>query len=120
MVKNIKIYQEKDGYVPLLDWMDKLPVKVQDKCIEKIERLSVYGNQLRRPHCDYLEEGIWELRIQHQRVNYRILYFFHGNQVVILSHGLKKTKTVPKKEIKKAIERRDRYIQDPRSHTYKE
>lgn len=35
---DIKIYQEADGSVPLLEWLDNVPEKVQDKCYEKINR----------------------------------------------------------------------------------
>lgn len=31
------IYQDEDGQVPLLDWLDSLPAKVQDKCIALVE-----------------------------------------------------------------------------------
>jgi hypothetical protein len=37
---NIRIYQEIDGTVPLLEWMDGLGRIVQDKCIVKIELLA--------------------------------------------------------------------------------
>ena len=36
----IKIYREADGTVPLLNWLDNVPQKVQDKCIDKIELLA--------------------------------------------------------------------------------
>jgi hypothetical protein len=35
---------------------------------------------LRRPHADYLEDGIYELRWRNGTVQYRILYFFHGRE----------------------------------------
>jgi hypothetical protein len=59
---NIVIYQENDGRVPLIEWLDDIPQKAQDKCIVKIEMLMEYGYELRRPHCDLLEDGIYELR----------------------------------------------------------
>ena len=61
---DVIIYQEKDGSVPLLEWLDAVPEKVQDKCIEKVERLNQFGYDLRRPHCDILEQGIYELRFR--------------------------------------------------------
>ena len=39
----IVIYQEKEGQVPLLDWLDNLPRKVQDKCVARVELLAEYG-----------------------------------------------------------------------------
>ncbi len=116
---DIVIYQDKDVSVPLVKWFDDLPQKAVDKCIVKIELLEEFGYNLRRPHCDLLEEGIYELRAKLKRVNYRILYFFEGKNAVIVSHGCTKEKKVPKSEINKAIRHRNNYIQNPRAHTYK-
>ena len=102
-----------------MQWLDKQPTKVQDKCVHLIEDwLTVYGNKLRRPLTDYVEEGIHELRLMYLNVQYRILYFFHGRKMIVLSHGLVKKRKIPKKDIKAAIARRNKYIQDPQKHTY--
>ena len=45
----IRIYQEAEGDVPLLDWLDELSLKARNKCIAKIERLRDRGYELRRP-----------------------------------------------------------------------
>ncbi len=116
---DIVIYQNEDGSIPLFEWFDDLSQKVVDKCIVKIELLEEFGYDLRRPHCDSLEEGICELRAKLKRVNYRILYYFEGKNAVIVSHGCTKEKKVPKSEINKAIRHRNNYIQNPRAHTYK-
>ena len=115
---DIVIYQEKEGDVPLLDWLDNQIIKVQDKCIERVERLWEHGYELRRPHADILDDGIYELRVRHGNVNYRILYAFAGKNVVLLSHGCTKTKTVPKNEIRKARDNYNAYILNPEDHTY--
>jgi phage-related protein len=115
---NIVIYQENDGRVPLIEWLDKIPQKAQDKCIVKIEMLREYGYELRRPHCDLLEGGIYELRARLGRVNYRILYSFQGKNLVLLSHGCTKEKEVPGTEINRAVRNRNNYIQNPKAHTY--
>ena len=62
-------------------WFDQIPEKAQDKCRIKIERLQELGHELRRPEADYLRDGIYELRVRLQSVNYRMLYFFHGREV---------------------------------------
>ena len=115
---NVVIYQDKDGSVPLLDWLDGLPAKVQDKCIARVELLAEKGYELRRPVCDSLRDGIYELRTAHGHVNYRILYCFQGKNVVLLSHGCTKEKKVPKAEIERALANAANYIEDPKVHTY--
>lgn len=57
-----------DGSVPLLEWFDGLPAKVQAKCIERIDRLGELGHELRRPEADFLRDGIYELRASYQGV----------------------------------------------------
>ena len=114
----IRIYQEIDGTVPLLEWLDNLDEKVQDKCIAKIERLAEFGYELRRPDCDMLQNGIYELRARHQNVNYKILYGFCGRNIVLLSHGCTKEAKVPEREIEKAKENLRSFIKNPKAHTY--
>lgn len=46
-------YREEDGTVPLLDWLDSLTPKIQDKCLVWLERLEELGYELRRPVADY-------------------------------------------------------------------
>jgi phage-related protein len=117
---SVLLYRDDDGTVPILEWLDALPARAQDKCRVKIERLRELGHELRRPEADYLRDGIYELRVKLQHVNYRVLYFFHRNRAVVLSHGLVKEKRVPPKEIDLAIEHRVRFEKDPQKHTHEE
>jgi len=79
---------------------------VQAKCTERIDRLGELGHELRRPEADFLRDGIYELRASYQGVHYRMLYFFAGKAVVVVSHGLTKEREVPPREIDLAIERK--------------
>jgi phage-related protein len=98
--------EPKDSSVPLLKWLDDLPSKVQSKCTERIDRLAELGHELRRPEADFLRDGIYELRASYQGVHYRMLYFFAGKAIVVVSHGLTKEREVPKREIDLAVERK--------------
>lgn len=113
-------YQDEKGNVPLLEWLDLLPSKVQTKCFVKLERLAQLGHELRRPEADFLRDKIYELRINFQGINYRILYFFYQNQAVIISHGIIKEREVPPSEIEKAIKNKTKFEQNPQLHTYKQ
>jgi phage-related protein len=114
----VVFFQNEDGTVPMIEWLDGLPAKALDKCMVRIERLAVLGHEIRRPEADFLRDGIYELRIGLQHVNYRILYFFHQNFAVVLSHGLTKEKIVPNREIEKALARKRQFEADPERHTY--
>lgn len=111
-------YREADGSVPLLDWLDGLSAVAREKCIVRVEMLAEFGHELRRPHCDLLERGIWELRARAGHVQYRVLYFFHGQNAIVLSHGISKERRVPGVEIEKAVRRRECYLQNPSVHTH--
>ena len=113
------MFQESDGTVPLIKWLDKLPSKVQDKCLVKIQRLEEKGYELHRPEADSLRDGIHELRVAFRGMQYRMLYFFHRQRAVI-SHGLHKESVVPSKEIDLAVERKTRFENDPVKYTYRE
>lgn len=78
------------------------------------------GHELRRPEADLLRDGIYELRVGLQGVNYRILYFFHARVAAVLAHGLVKERAVPSREIELAITRRRKFEQAPERHTYQE
>ena len=116
----VVLYCEDDGTVPLLDWLDTLPAKLQDKCRTRIERLRQYGHELRRPVADFLRDDVYELRVAHLGVNYRVLYFFHGKAATVVSHGLVKERRVPPKEIDTAIKRKKNFEADPLKHTHEE
>src|SRR5580692_3521131 len=88
------------------EWLKGLPNKVQRKCLTFIARLEMEGHELRRPIADFLRDGIYELRPSYQGVHYRILYFFVGKNVIVISHGLSKKSEVPSGEINRVLERR--------------
>jgi phage-related protein len=116
----VVFYQEDDGTAPVLEWLDTLPPKAQDKCRIRIERLRELGHELRRPEADLLRNGIYELRVELQSVNYRILYFFQGKVAAVLAHGLIKERVVPSREIELAIARKHKFEQAPERHAYQE
>jgi len=117
----VVFFCEKNGKVPFLTWFERLPRRAQDKCRVRIERLAELGHDLRRPEAAYLESGVHELRAKHSGVNYRLLYFFHGQKAVVLSHGFSKQQAkVPPREIQAAVDRKRRFQANPRRHTYVE
>lgn len=116
----VVFYQEDAKIVPVLDWLDRLPAKAQDKCRVRIERLRDVGHELRRPEADYLRDGIYELRVGLRGTNYRMLYFFHGRVAAVLVHGIVKEREVPAREIEEATRRERKFELAPERHTYKE
>jgi phage-related protein len=116
----VVFFKEDDGTVPILEWLDSLQAKALDKCRVRIERLAELGHELRRPEADLLRNGIYELRVGLHHVNYRMLYFFHGQTAAVISHGLVKEAEVPPKEIERAIEKKRKFEKNPKAHTHEE
>ncbi len=62
-----------------------------------------------------------ELRPKSRGVNYRILYFFHGQQAAVVSHGVQKQQEkVPPKEIALTNARMTAFKAEPKKHTFEE
>lgn len=117
----VVFFMYEDGSIPVLDWLDGCNEKVKDKCSAKILRLQELGYRLKRPEADYLRDDIYELRIVCKGTHYRILYFFNGKDIVVLTYSfVKKTKRVPDKNIEKAIQNKKAFMTDPKAHTYLE
>jgi len=120
---DVLFYCESDRSVPVLRWLDELHRsnrRAYNKCLEAIERLAQFGHELRRPTADLLRDGVYELRVQVGRVNYRLLYFFHGRNVAVLAHGLTKEREIPKTDLATAIARKAHFEANPKRHTHEE
>ena len=113
------VFYCEDGKAPVREWLRTLPVKAQLKCLAYLTQLENRGHELRRPIADLLRDGIYELRPSCAGVHYRILYFFAGKDVVVVSHGLTKEATVPAADIERALARRKNVLANPGGHMTK-
>jgi phage-related protein len=114
----VLIYREDDASAPLIDWLSSLQDEARNRCLARLALLHEYGHELRRPHAENLGNGLYELRVKFHRINYRMLYFFHGRDAAVVSHGLAKERTVPPIEITLALERMRKFSRDPERHTF--
>ena len=117
----VLFYQDDKKKAPVVEWLMELKRvnrRAYAKCVVRIMALADSGRELRRPVADLLEGGIHELRARLGRVNYRILYFFHGENVVVLAHALTKEAAVRNADIKRALKRKEAFEADPAAHTF--
>lgn len=116
------LFQDSDGSVPYKTWLDneviKRDIRAAAKCNSLLTMLEDKGRYIRRPQGDYLRDGIYELRTKFGGVNYRLLYFFYGDVIAVVSHGLTKLDVVPDKDIDAAIERKKLFESDPERYSY--
>lgn len=119
---DVFFYKDDDGRIPIYEWLNELGRKNRkavQKCQAWIRLLENHGYELKRPYVDYLREGIYELRVSFAGVQYRMLYFFHEQNLIILTHGLIKEKKVPAMEIDRALEWKKRFETNPDRHLYR-
>ena len=117
----VVFFQDNDGSVPALTaliYYERRQPKVVIKLQALIEALSEHGFDLRRPMTDNLRDGIYELRGKVSGINHRLLYFYGGEKIAVLSHHLTKEKKVPAKEIDLAIKRKIKYLKNPDKYTF--
>ena len=85
-----------------------MPSKLRSKAYLDIKLLDECGGNLREPYVKPVKgkknKGLYELRVKFSNDIVRIFYFTHYNNKYILLHGfIKKTMTLPPREIEKAI-----------------
>lgn len=99
----IKFYEDLNGHIPVIEFLEELDPKMEQKMLRSIQALKELGINLRMPLSEALGDGIFELRAKVGTNISRVLYFFIiGNQAV-LTHGfIKKTQKTPAKEIERA------------------
>ena len=118
---HVAFYRETNGEAPVVAWLQDL-MKANERawthCRARIELLGQLGHELRRPAADYLRDGIYELRAKQGHVQYRMLYFFHGREVVVLAHALTKEDEIPRADIERALKRMKLFKTNPKAHTY--
>ena len=81
-------------------------VNEKAKAFAFINFLSEVGYKVRRPFADYLgdQTGLYELRPKPSRVIY---FFCDKNKIVLLHAFIKKTKAIPEKDLKIALDRKE-------------
>jgi hypothetical protein len=118
----VMVFRKADGTTPFSDWFDDLQAsepKAYENCLARILLLAECGHQLRRPQADLLERGIYELRTKKGRVNYRVLYGFHGSHAAVLACGCTKKAAVDPNDIEYAVKALELVKKDPARHTAK-
>jgi phage-related protein len=117
MPATLVLFYREGGEIPALDWFDTQSEMAQERVAAAIERLADLGHELRRPHVENLGEGIYELRVPVERVQHRLLFFFHGRGIVLLAHGFTKEREIPAEDLRRAKARKERFEANPGEHT---
>jgi phage-related protein len=111
-MRTINFYRLPNGQSPIEKFLDSLTGKQAQKVLwvlQLIEELESVPRQYFKKLVD--SEGIWEVRIQFGNDIFRLLGFFNGGTLLILTNGFaKKTQKTPPQEIELAIRRKNDYL----------
>ena len=102
----IVFYRNENGRMPVKEDLEGLPEPDQAWAAAHLSFLEDQGHTLREPHVKHLQDKLKELRFKISAGQYRILFFFHAGDTVVLVHTLqKKTQETPKRDLKLALKR---------------
>ena len=111
-MRTVNFYRLPNGNSPVEEFLDSLTGKQAQKVLwvlQLIEELDVIPRQYFKKLVD--SEGIWEVSIQFGNDIFRLLSFFDGGTLLILTNGFaKKTQKTPTQEIALAVRRKEDYL----------
>lgn len=100
---SVEYYETESGERPAEDFILAQDRKMQAKILALLQLLKQKGPELREPCSKLLNDGIFEVRVQHGSDISRVLYFFVKGRKVILTNGfIKKTAKTPPGELDRA------------------
>lgn len=99
------------GDSPIDEFLDDLDKKSRAKVAAYLSLLEEEGPNLKRPYADVVRGKIRELRIHYSSNQYRVLYFFHIRDQIVLVHAFsKKTQQLKEKDIELSERRMEDWI----------
>ena len=111
-MRTINFYRQPNDKSPIEEFLDSLTGKQAQKVLwvlQLIEELETVPRQYFKKLVD--GDGIWEVRVQFGNDIFRLLGFFDGGSLLILTNGFaKKTQKTPPQEIALAIRRKNDYL----------
>lgn len=115
-IMNLIFYKRIDGTKPAGEFIKTLTTGMKAKVMRDIDLLEKYGFDLGMPYVKKMQgkkyEKIYELRSKFSNSISRIFYFFETkNGIVVLSGYLKKDNKTDKRELDRALEYMDDYLE---------
>jgi len=111
-MRTVVFYRLPNGQSPIETFLDSLTGKQAQKVLwvlQLVEELETIPRQYFKKLID--SEGIWEVRIQFGNDIFRLLGFFDGGRLLILTNGfVKKTQKISAQEITLATQRKNDYL----------
>jgi len=111
-MRSVIFYKTSTGHSPVEEFLDSLTAKQAQKVVwvlNIIEELRVVPGQYFKKMVN--TDDLWEVRVRSGSNIFRLLGFFDGSKLVVLSHAFqKKTQKTPRQAVKLAEERKSEYF----------
>lgn len=111
-MRQVNFYRTSSGHSPVEEFLDSLTGKQAQKVVwvlQLIEELDHVPKQYLKKLVN--TEDIWEVRVQFGGNIFRLLGFFDGEELLVLTSGFaKKTQKTPRQEIATAENRKRDYL----------
>jgi phage-related protein len=117
MPRTTVLFYRDRNRVPVLEWFDAVDEATQDEALVTLALLEEFGYTLTATHAKNLGRGIYELRLRVGKVQSRILFFFHGQGVVVLGCAFEKEGKIPPGWIDTAADYKRAFEQSPEEHS---
>lgn len=104
MAWKVKFFQTARGDYPVKDFIEEQDKSTQTKIAHSVRLLVDYGPFLKPPDIKKLQDKLYELRIPGKSA-IRIFYTLTGGEYYLLHAFKKKSKKLPSKELKVALDR---------------
>lgn len=109
---NIIYFELDSSTCPVQEFLDSLDNKMAAKLYGMMDILAEYGNELRKPYSEHLEDGIFEVRAKFGSNITRVLYFFYVGKTIVMTNGfVKKTQKTPKAQLELAKKYRKIFLE---------
>jgi phage-related protein len=112
VIREVKFYATSTGRSPIEEFLDTLSAKQAQKVtwtLNLLEEMESVPTQYFQKMVN--TDDLWEVRVKAGSNIFRLLGFFDGAKLVVLSHAFqKKTQKTPRQAIKLAEERKRDYF----------
>jgi len=106
MKKKVIYYEDEENVRPVEEFINGLDSKTKIKVSARITLLQEQWQELRRPYVDFLQGGLYELRVVLFGNQVRVIYAYMFKDYIILLHAFhKRSDEVSQEDISKARER---------------
>lgn len=111
-MKEINFYKAESGKSPVEEFLDNLTAKQAKKVVWVLNMVEEHINVPSKYFKKMVNtDNLWEVRVNLGSNIFRILCFFDGSEIIILTHAFqKKTQKTPRQAIKIAEKRMKNYF----------